>query len=40
MYRVRMTDHAIEQMQGIVDYISNTLMQPEEAVKWAIDVKE
>ena len=34
-YRVRMTDHAIEQMGETVRYISKVLQAPETALRWA-----
>lgn len=38
-YRVKLTDYAIEQMQDIVKYISETLLSPDTAMAWSDYVK-
>lgn len=38
-YRVKLTDYAIEQMQGIVEYISKVLKEPNSAKKWSLKVQ-
>ena len=38
-YEVKITDHALEQMQETIDYISNQLASPHTARKWISNIK-
>lgn len=33
-YKIKLTQNAIEQIQAVVDYIAEVLMEPETALRW------